>query len=480
MAEGVRDIPNEHIVCQLCGSHNDLQLCSRCKTTWYCSKEHQKYDWKYHKKTCKKKTYSDCKANSDRNDGFNMTSAELQTRVGEVNNSGMECVGRDNTSVSHLKTNTSFGSSTHANLPPKCAKDGSSGPRPFASPGSKLRDKLSGDFESPEAKSGVRESSDIDDKDVENMSFRSMDLSDEVVPSGSYLESSNNDTFITEGSSETFILESDDSALCKPDYSSGKSEHSESTMYPKGDVNTRQTYISIIESRNKALAQYVVNCLNKYGICVVDNFLGESKGQEILENVMSLHKSGTFSGGQVIDQSMKSTKRIRGDIITWVDGTEPGCDNVQFLISSVDAVILQCAGQLGHFDINGRTKAMVACYPGKGSHYMRHVDNPNGDGRCVTCIYYLNKDWEAKVNGGLLKIFPEGQNTVASIEPKFDRLLFFWSDRRNPHEVMPAYKTRYAITVWYYDSKERRRAVKKFKGNKNSKQTSVPLISSQK
>jgi len=102
---------------------------------------------------------------------------------------------------------------------------------------------------------------------------------------------------------------------------------------------------------------------------------------------------------------------------------------------------------------------MIACYPGSGTHYVKHVDNPNRDGRCVTAIYYLNQDWECKVNGGLLRIFPDGySNRVADIEPIFDRVLFFWSDRRNPHEVQPAFKTRYAITVWYFDAKEKHEA----------------------
>ncbi|MGH0114915.1 UNVERIFIED_CONTAM: hypothetical protein FKN15_065839 [Acipenser sinensis] len=86
--------------------------------------------------------------------------------------------------------------------------------------------------------------------------------------------------------------------------------------------------------------------------------------------------------------------------------------------------------------------AMVACYPGNGTGYVRHVDNPNGDGRCITCIYYLNKNWDVKVHGGLLQIFPESRTVVANIEPIFDRLLIFWSDRRNPHEVKPAYASR--------------------------------------
>ncbi|NXW66208.1 EGLN3 protein, partial [Eurystomus gularis] len=108
-------------------------------------------------------------------------------------------------------------------------------------------------------------------------------------------------------------------------------------------------------------------------------------------------------------------------------------------------------------------QAMVACYPGNGTGYVRHVDNPNGDGRCITCIYYLNKNWDSKLHGGILRIFPEGKSYVADVEPIFDRLLFFWSDRRNPHEVQPSYATRYAMTVWYFDAEERAEAKKKFR-----------------
>lgn len=64
-----------------------------------------------------------------------------------------------------------------------------------------------------------------------------------------------------------------------------------------------------------------------------------------------------------------------------------------------------------------------------------------------------------QINFFFCRIFPESSNQVADIEPLFDRILFFWSDRRNPHEVQPAHRTRYAITLWYLDATERENAL---------------------
>nr|XP_015196441.1 PREDICTED: egl nine homolog 2-like [Lepisosteus oculatus] len=228
--------------------------------------------------------------------------------------------------------------------------------------------------------------------------------------------------------------------------------------------------------------QYIVPCMKYYGLCVKDAFLGAELGAKVLREVETLDQSGKFRDGQLVSQRSLPPRSIRGDRIAWVEGREPGCQHIGALMAHIDEVVMYSSlnGRLGDCVINGRTKAMVACYPGNGTGYVRHVDNPNGDGRCITCIYYLNKDWDCKVHGGLLQVFPEGRSVVANIEPIFDRLLIFWSDRRNPHEVKPAYATRYAITVWYFDAKERAEAKEKYRLAAGQKGVQVPVTQSGK
>ncbi|XP_043929826.1 prolyl hydroxylase EGLN3 isoform X1 [Protopterus annectens] len=245
-----------------------------------------------------------------------------------------------------------------------------------------------------------------------------------------------------------------------------------------GDASIKLNDMSHISVANKAskkskehrrmnshrlVTQYIVPCMTTYGLCTVDNFLGPKMGDKVLQEVSALRLSGKLKAGKLAGQQSDANSAIRGDKIMWVQGNERGCENIGYLLSRMDKLIMHADGKLGPYRIRGRHKAMVACYPGNGTGYVRHVDNPNGDGRCITCIYYLNKNWDAKVNGGVLRIFPEEKSYVADIEPIFDRLLFFWSDRRNPHEVQPSYSLRYAVTVWYFDAEERAEAKKKFR-----------------
>ncbi|KAJ8361422.1 hypothetical protein SKAU_G00179470 [Synaphobranchus kaupii] len=343
--QGVQDLARDRQYCELCGEMENLLTCGRCRNSFYCSKEHQKQDWKKHKRVCKQAE----KSLSPPLTGPQQTPQD--ETEGQKNRAGHE----------------------------------SAAPR-SASRGERTRDFIT-----------CSEDSDTTDKRT------GVAINNNTKPNG------------------------------------------ENKSPPQ-----------------KIATEYIVPCMNKHGICVVDNFLGEETGLCILEDVKALHKTSQFTDGQLVSQRSDSSKDIRGDKITWVEGKESGCEKMGFLMNRVDDLIRHCNGNLGNYRINGRTKAMVACYPGNGTGYVRHVDNPNGDGRCVTCIYYLNKNWDAKEHGGVLRIFPEGKAQFADIEPMFDRLLLFWSDRRNPHEVQPAHATRYAITVWYFDADERAKAKEKY------------------
>jgi len=204
----------------------------------------------------------------------------------------------------------------------------------------------------------------------------------------------------------------------------------------------------------------VIEHLNKFGACVIDDFLGEAQGLKILNEVLNLRKFQEFQEGQLA--SVKAEKSIRSDQITWTDGSSQYTPNIRGLMNTVDKIVMTANkasnnGALGKYNITSRTKAMVACYPGEGTHYVKHIDNPSKDGRCITAIYYLNKDWDPEKDGGSLKIYSACvKDVIAQVDPIFDRVIFFWSDRRNPHEVLPAYRERYAITVWYMDEREKK------------------------
>lgn len=111
----------------------------------------------------------------------------------------------------------------------------------------------------------------------------------------------------------------------------------------------------------------------------------------------------------------------------------------------IDSVIVHFRDRIPPYNISGRSRAMIACYPGNGTRYVKHVDNPVRDGRCITSIYYCNENWKLAEHGGTLRLYPETSLVPMDIDPQADRLVFFWSDRRNPHEVLPVFRPRLVV-----------------------------------
>lgn len=109
---------------------------------------------------------------------------------------------------------------------------------------------------------------------------------------------------------------------------------------------------------------YVAPCLSRYGLCVKDAFLGEALGGQVLAQVEGLHRGGKFRDGQLVLRRTVPARRIRGDQVAWVEGREPGCRAIGALMARLDELILQCAGKLGGYQINGRTKVSARPEPG--------------------------------------------------------------------------------------------------------------------
>lgn len=339
MADSLRDCNSIHQgfinKCKVCGGVTTLKLCARCKHVAYCSKEHQKQDWIDHKVFCK--TYCQ-EINNVAKSGENQES---------FRSSPMGVVSR------HLQSLSIYSQDVVANVTSESSHVMNQ-VKPTDERSNELFTNTSSLLPEDNRQSNVTE---IDvDKFIksENSHSDQTNSRNNIAEDSSVTKTSDNkrsnDFEIESGSSEKFILESEESQLHAPDYS-------KETGVPDNQpsVDSSMPYISVVQSRNKALSDYVIKCLNSYGLCVIDNFLGDSKGTDILDDVTDLYDQGSLSSGELVNTASPKGA-VRGDVITWVEGTELGCNNIAFLISSIDAIMLHCQRSLGQYHIKGRSK----------------------------------------------------------------------------------------------------------------------------
>eukprot|EP00759_Apiculatamorpha_spiralis_P028342 PhF_6_TR30802/c0_g1_i1/m.45357/K09592/EGLN, HPH; hypoxia-inducible factor prolyl hydroxylase len=203
--------------------------------------------------------------------------------------------------------------------------------------------------------------------------------------------------------------------------------------------------------------------------CVLDNFYGLDNALALREEVQSYRDKGLMKDGEIgkgkLATSRGAISTMRSDKIVWFEGSEPVCPVLRKYILYLDVFCHKLCAFLhavfpeesNNWVMGGRSKAMATVYPEGGTHYVPHFDNPNGDGRRLTCVYYLNPGWVEK-DGGIIRLKTKGK--TVDVGPIADRLVLFWSDRRCPHEVMNSNKDRYAVTVWFFDKNERNSVLK--------------------
>lgn len=255
--------------CSVCGSNQNLLRCGRCKTILYCSKDHQKQDWKRHKVACTSPDSIDKKYCHYVEDPIKNNVIPVE---GSSESEILSCIAQD------LSPNLEY-TETDRTSTEKSLKSASE-----AMP-------ISG----------------------ENI----------VKPKKSFIKDFPEITLQKE---EHLVHNIDEDEMC----------------------------------RN------VIRDLTNYGLCVVDNFLGQTLGKTVLREVLNLNKQGVFRDGQLVSTkgNKSDLKTIRSDQICWVDGREPCCKNIGNLISKVDTLVMRANrmvnnGKLGDYKIKGRTKVSI-------------------------------------------------------------------------------------------------------------------------
>lgn len=222
---------------------------------------------------------------------------------------------------------------------------------------------------------------------------------------------------------------------------------------------------------NVGLVSDIVKELTFSGFAVVDNFINAEIMSGVRSELTMLCNDSTSLPGKLCCAKSNAGASIRSDMVRWLD-IKHDCPYtaIHTVVRRMDRVtsILNTAKILSDCDIRSRSPAMLACYPAKSSGYKQHVDNPNEDGRKLTFILYTTPRYDKLRDGGALRIHKADRRLYYDIEPLDGRLVIFWSDCRTPHEVLPTNRTRYAISVWYFDLIERARTLVKLPSRSSS------------
>ncbi len=183
----------------------------------------------------------------------------------------------------------------------------------------------------------------------------------------------------------------------------------------------------------------------KYAL--VENFFTADEVILLRQSLIDKHDDNVFKKaaiGNFVNEHI--VKSIRGDVILWMDESEPNLAERLFfdkINSLVDYLNKTCF--LGIL----RKEFHYALYP-QGTFYKRHIDTfQNDDRRKLSMVCYLNEAGWVPENGGELVLYLDdhGKDIEKVIYPFPGRMVIFESQMIE-HEVKPVNTERLSITGW--------------------------------
>jgi SM-20-related protein len=197
----------------------------------------------------------------------------------------------------------------------------------------------------------------------------------------------------------------------------------------------------------------LVDHIAEHGFCVVNDFLPEATVTALANEAQTLKQAEVMQEAGVGRERLSVLKEIRSDSIYWLneDATTAAQRDYFEQMENLRLNLNQHL-YLGLFGLESH----LAVYP-EGGFYKKHLDcfasqNPHKPQRKISCIVYLNQDWDMQ-DGGQLKLYlnetdESDKYKSLLISPLAGRAVIFLSDTFY-HEVMPTYKERVSLTGWF-------------------------------
>ena len=198
---------------------------------------------------------------------------------------------------------------------------------------------------------------------------------------------------------------------------------------------------------------------------MLDDAIDASEASLLSAELQQLYKAGRFGD---------ASTSFRGDSLLFMREQQATAARMPALAATV-RLLKGIAHELSRLHSRGgpltaAPRVQVACYP-PGAGYKVHQDvkldeyEPNGrtNWRVFTVICYANADWRSE-HGGCLRLHhaartipggfvlggrpPSGQPAFTDVAPHAGRVVVF--DSLVPHEVLPARRERFAVTLWVW------------------------------